>query len=857
MKQSALWVFFTLVVACSVEGNKFNAGKNNGRDASFGFLDQFAEEGHEVIEDLREAFHYGHGVSHLEAKTHAHHKEGPRGSAPRVSTTLKCVMILTIQSMLVYSALAVSRNKDEMQGKVVHSKVTDVLNAASRSSVYSSMLAMLFVGCRMYVLATTKGEGEPYGWVKNCMMLATVGMVLQVCIVLALPLLTEEQERSVSELSGTQSDVHPKLSPHKFIVSDDRTVTFILQIAVMFSIYGGAAGVLLGIYVFPQGETQISAAVVCTCVLSLLYFVVFFLLWLSRTIGDYTRHRTQASEIRRRDFLIHFESGCLSMSMVVRKAPMMAAFFLLARMRALQLDPPNGMPPRWAQQAVYTMTGALAVETLAAGIVGFTHTKKETGYYGIPIFYGKPIFHLFQHASAAAVYANLLPLYRAIYLMKDASTGEIAPLSPTAYSVMIFTALFFAMYMAQTVVAASREFLGAELKVAQDTVLAAGVSVTFVPMLSILFIAVRMRALQVSGQKGGPQPWAQDCMYACVFSTFIQVTCCLVMPLFTNTSPEVDHEGNSTYDLRPMIGAYAVSVIKNVTLLCMHGGVIAICVAVFTMDAENTMQKASMAAYHTAHLKEYFYTFFVVALLALVLSSAKVIGLAIKLGIESADKHVIGTDIHVGKAALAILQGYVNVQGLMIDNPPSSAGKVWKSPCLLKVDRLCVKLNVKKLVSTLGKELELKAIILEGVQVVLEKSYGASSNVGEILNHLESLGIDTSVPLTLPDQPENPFEKVRIGHVSVKDVGASAIIQGAPVHFQVGDLYFDDLQEKLDAKGGTVIAGDLVGMILHTFLKTIMANAQILGAGYKQVKGVGQKIVDTMMADDFVENPAG
>merc|ERR1712159_416579 len=65
-----------------------------------------------------------------------------------------------------------------------------------------------------------------------------------------------------------------------------------------------------------------------------------------------------------------------------------------------------------------------------------------------------------------------------------------------------------------------------------------------------------------------------------------QAICCLVMPIFIGSSCKVDDDGNPDYDLRPMVGAYAVAVVKYIALMALHGSVIGICVAVFVMTPE-------------------------------------------------------------------------------------------------------------------------------------------------------------------------------------------------------------------------------------------------------------------------------
>ena len=41
---------------------------------------------------------------------------------------------------------------------------------------------------------------------------------------------------------------------------------------------------------------------------------------------------------------------------------------------------------------------------------------------------------------------------------------------------------------------------------------------SFAPMLCVLFIGARMRALQIDPVNGNPQKWAQTCFYICAYS---------------------------------------------------------------------------------------------------------------------------------------------------------------------------------------------------------------------------------------------------------------------------------------------------------------------------------------------------
>ena len=60
----------------------------------------------------------------------------------------------------------------------------------------------------------------------------------------------------------------------------------------------------------------------------------------------------------------------------------------------------------------------------------------------------------------------------------------------------------------------------------------------------ILFLAVRMRALQISGNRGAPQGWAQNCMWMATISLTLQTCFALVSALFMRQTPTVDEDGN-------------------------------------------------------------------------------------------------------------------------------------------------------------------------------------------------------------------------------------------------------------------------------------------------------------------------
>merc|ERR1719261_1008380 len=56
-------------------------------------------------------------------------------------------------------------------------------------------------------------------------------------------------------------------------------------------------------------------------------------------------------------------------------------------------------------------------------------------------------------------------------------------------------------------------------------------SVNLAPMLAILFISARMRALQIDPKHGNPQRWAQRCFFSCTVGVVLMTFIAVVVPL--------------------------------------------------------------------------------------------------------------------------------------------------------------------------------------------------------------------------------------------------------------------------------------------------------------------------------------
>merc|ERR1719359_1215908 len=110
-----------------------------------------------------------------------------------VTTSMKCVVSLTIQFMIVYTALAIVRMLADSWGmKYDNFPLQKILQTATLTVNFAPMLAILILACRMRVTQLTRGQGNPPEWVQVCMYFCTYSILLMTLCVCIIPLFTGE-----------------------------------------------------------------------------------------------------------------------------------------------------------------------------------------------------------------------------------------------------------------------------------------------------------------------------------------------------------------------------------------------------------------------------------------------------------------------------------------------------------------------------------------------------------------------------------------------------------------------------------------------------------------------------------------
>merc|ERR1719248_536175 len=146
------------------------------------------------------------------------------------------------------------------------------------------------------------------------------------------------------------------------------------------------------------------------------------------------------------------------------------------------------------------------------------------------------VLTVFRFIIMLSVYACTTAVVCSVFTIQHPDGKELTPpLSPTMQCVLNLVFQYFLIYGLLWIFITVEDFMGANdyMTAAKDAIESAKSTVQFAPMIAVLFVATRMRALQMTDNKGAPQGWCQDGMYLATWSILIQFMMCLIMPLFT------------------------------------------------------------------------------------------------------------------------------------------------------------------------------------------------------------------------------------------------------------------------------------------------------------------------------------
>jgi hypothetical protein len=450
----------------------------------------------------------------------------------------------------------------------------------------------------------------PQKWVQFCMRACTWAVAMQLLIVLAMPLMTGKP--AVTDHDGN-------VEVHRVGQGACSIFCIILRYMIMAALYFGFIGVCVGVHhmeapkeVYPEGTPPVSPAVHCVIILSTIYFIVYFILAVLRTINQLNDIvHTKASDT--------FQYA----SYTVNLSPMLCILFIATRMRALQMDPRHGNPQRWAQHCMYICTFSVALQTALVILVPYClEGKTRKGPSEGDILFDvknqccNTFLIIFHWIRVLCLYGGFsIVIYSVIVIEHPKGARHTPEVSPTLHCVIILTIQFFSVYLflwlAITInqlqsqtnevntpsTTSARRSRRGERNILIATLDSARNIIIHCPMLAILFVGCRMRALQLTANKGAPPSWAQDCMYLATFSSVGQLFVVLLTGMLSQTGERKSRADDDDEDMPRSRGdrtcvAIAESV-QMLLLVTMWVGAIGVAICVITMRPETCTGRGS------------------------------------------------------------------------------------------------------------------------------------------------------------------------------------------------------------------------------------------------------------------------
>jgi len=176
------------------------------------------------------------------------------------------------------------------------------------------------------------------------------------------------------------------------------------------------------------------------------------------------------------------------------------------------------------------------------------------------------------------------------------------PVSPAVHCVVSLACQFFVVYFLMTLMLAISELSGGTYPVERYRFFAAvetaRVTVSFAPMLSMIFVTTRMYSLLITDKQGSPPAWAQFGMYMATWSLMISIMMCLITGLVMG-DVDTDEEGNVVNNMRGTnwyLGM-AITIVRYAAMLLLYGGMALVIIDLFTMTpytAETTNGPSSI-----------------------------------------------------------------------------------------------------------------------------------------------------------------------------------------------------------------------------------------------------------------------
>eukprot|EP00930_Biecheleria_cincta_P001383 TRINITY_DN102524_c0_g1_i1.p1 TRINITY_DN102524_c0_g1~~TRINITY_DN102524_c0_g1_i1.p1 ORF type:complete len:414 (-),score=58.64 TRINITY_DN102524_c0_g1_i1:487-1728(-) len=196
-----------------------------------------------------------------------------------------------------------------------------------------------------------------------------------------------------------------------------------------------------------------------------------------------------------------------------------------------------------------------------------------------------------------------------------------------------------------------------------------------------------------------------------------------------------------------------------------------------------------------------------------------ILGRLVKSALASLDSEILGVKLSVGDVRMDALRGTVEILDLVVANPNG-----YYSEYLLRADRIFVDINTQILVESFGSIVDVEEVIIEGVDIIVEKKL-QTSNLNDMLTKLS--GSQTCGSGDDPHTSSSHSQVQVVWHkVMAKDVGAKlawSVTHGHGIRVEVSDMSFEDFDKHKGSDRGCMTCALSARMLLRTLIKSIVA----------------------------------
>merc|ERR1719197_1317600 len=199
-------------------------------------------------------------------------------------------------------------------------------------------------------------------------------------------------------------------------------------------------------------------------------------------------------------------------------------------------------------------------------------------------------FTILKYLIMIGIYVGAVSIIYGTYTYKPPKGAwpgdEIPPVSPAVECTMILTSMYFIVYAGIQAGKTLESFSGIDSSKLTGALEGAICTMFFAPMMAVLFIGARMRAMQMDPINVPIQKWAQNCFYACTYALLAQCILAVTVPLVLGGSVKKGDkgEGDVEYEVNNSGLGAVLAVARWIIMFCVYIGIVCVIWSVFSIE---------------------------------------------------------------------------------------------------------------------------------------------------------------------------------------------------------------------------------------------------------------------------------